>query len=63
MEERLHTTKMEIKGFGTEARLLTDEETGVQYIFVAGGYAGGLSVRVDRDGKPMIDPAYDRTRL
>lgn len=34
--------------------LLVDRETGVQYLFYASGYAGGLTVLVDRDGKPLL---------
>ena len=33
-----------------------DKETGVNYIFHAGGYAGGLTPLLDRDGKPIISP-------
>lgn len=37
------------------ARIITDNETGVQYLFVSDGYGqGGLTVLVDVDGKPMI---------
>ena len=31
-----------------------DKETGVNYLYVNGGYGGGLSVLLDRDGKPVI---------
>ena len=31
-----------------------DKETGVNYIFHACGYSGGLSPLLDRDGKPVI---------
>ena len=31
-----------------------DRETGVNYLFHASGYAGGLTVLLDRDGKPVI---------
>jgi predicted choloylglycine hydrolase len=34
-------------------RIITDEQTGVQYLFAYDGYAGGLTVLVDKDGKPM----------
>lgn len=33
-----------------------DKETGVNYIFYASGYAGGLTVLLDKDGKPVITP-------
>ena len=31
-----------------------DRETGVNYVFHASGYAGGLTPLLDRDGKPVI---------
>lgn len=31
-----------------------DTETGVNYLFVANGYAGGLTPLLDREGKPVI---------
>lgn len=33
-----------------------DKETGVNYVFHASGYAGGLTPLLDRDGKPVISP-------
>lgn len=33
-----------------------DKETGVNYVFHAGGYAGGMTPLLDRDGKPVISP-------
>ena len=31
-----------------------DKETGVNYLFRASGYAGGLTPLLDRDGKPVV---------
>ena len=31
-----------------------DRETGVNYLHRANGYAGGLTVLLDREGKPVI---------
>lgn len=31
-----------------------DKETGVNYLFCQSGYAGGMTVLLDRDGKPVI---------
>ena len=31
-----------------------DRKTGVNYLFTQSGYAGGLCVLVDRDGKPIV---------
>ncbi len=36
-------------------RIITDSETGVQYLFAFKGNAGGLTVLVDKDGKPLLD--------
>ena len=33
-----------------------DKETGVNYIFHQSGYAGGMTVLLDKDGKPVITP-------
>ena len=33
-----------------------DKETGVNYLFRADGYAGGMTPLLDRDGKPVIPP-------
>ena len=41
--------------FGSN-EIWVDRQTGVNYLFHASGYAGGLTVLVDRDGKPVITP-------
>lgn len=33
-----------------------DRETGVNYIYHAAGHGGGLTVLLDREGKPVISP-------
>lgn len=40
----------------TQQRVLVDRKTGVNYLWVASGYAGGLTVLVDADGKPIVTP-------
>ena len=37
-----------------------DKETGVNYVFHASGYAGGMTQLLDRDGKPVISPIINR---
>ena len=37
-----------------------DKETGVNYIFHASGYAGGMTPLLDRDGKPVISALFNR---
>lgn len=33
-----------------------DRETGVNYVFHASGYAGGMTPLLDRNGTPIISP-------
>ena len=40
----------------TTQRVLVDRETGVNYLYTARGYSGGLTVLVDADGKPIVTP-------
>ncbi|AZV58348.1 DUF6440 family protein [Clostridium sp. AWRP] len=35
-------------------KVIVDKETGVEYLFSYDGYAGGLTLLVDKDGKPII---------
>jgi len=42
--------------FGSN-EIWVDIQTGVNYLFHASGYAGGLTPLLDRDGKPIITPA------
>lgn len=37
-------------------KAIIDKETGVNYLFSWDGYAGGLTVLLDREGKPIITP-------
>lgn len=40
------------------SKIIVDSETGVNYLFSWDGYAGGLTVLLDKDGKPIITPRY-----
>ncbi len=35
-------------------KVLLDTETGVHYLYTTNGYAGGLTVLLDEEGKPMV---------
>ena len=37
-----------------------DKESGVNYLYHASGYSGGLTPLLDREGKPVIAPVYNR---
>ena len=36
-----------------------DKQTGVNYLCYNSGYAGGMTVLVDREGKPIITPVTE----
>ena len=40
----------------TQQRVLVDRETGVNYLWTASGHAGGLTVLLDADGRPIVTP-------
>lgn len=42
----------------TSTEIWVDKETGVNYLFHASGYAGGLTPLLDKDGKPVVTPLY-----
>ena len=50
-EERF--VKVYSENLGSEC-ILVDKKTGVNYLFVQSGYAGGLTPLLDRDGKPIV---------
>ena len=41
---------------GTQSRVLVDRKTGVNYLWTARSHAGGLTVLVDTEGKPIVTP-------
>ena len=38
------------------AVIYVDKQTGVNYLFVCSGYAGGLTPLLNRDGTPVVTP-------
>ena len=48
--------KIYSQGAFSTIEIWVDTQTGVNYLFQASGYAGGLSPLLDRDGKPVISP-------
>lgn len=39
-------------------RIIVDTQTGVQYLMAHWTNIGGITVLVDKDGKPLLDPRY-----
>ncbi len=52
-EERF--VRIHSENLGCE-QILVDKKTGVNYLFVQSGYAGGLTVLLNRDGTPVVSP-------
>lgn len=37
-------------------KIYVDKQTGINYMFIQSGYAGGLTPLLNRDGTPVITP-------
>ncbi|MEE1075645.1 MAG: DUF6440 family protein [Acutalibacteraceae bacterium] len=51
--------KIYSQGMMAPIEIWVDKETGVNYIFHQSGYAGGMTVLLDKDGKPVVTPIKD----
>ena len=56
MDDRFEVVEKE--GFSQGTRIIVDKETGVQYLLAWWTTVGGLTVLVDKDGKPLLDKRY-----
>jgi len=41
-------------------QIWVDKKTGVNYLYSASGYSGGLTVLLNRDGTPVITPVANQ---
>ncbi len=48
------------QGTVNKMEIWMDRETGVNYVFHASGYSGGMTPLLDRDGKPVISPVVNK---
>ena len=55
-DERFVKVHEEGTGFGWLRTVWVDKQTGVNYLFINSGYAGGMTVLLGADGKPIITP-------
>ncbi|ADL52795.1 DUF6440 family protein [Clostridium cellulovorans] len=44
-----------------QIKVIVDKKTGVNYLFTINGYGGGLTVLLDREGKPVITSTVDNS--
>jgi hypothetical protein len=52
--------KVYSQGTLTATEIWVDKETGVNYMYHRDGYSGGLTVMLDRDGKPVITSVLNK---
>lgn len=45
-------------GIFNGTRIIVDTQTGVQYLLAYANNIGGLTVLVDKEGKPLLDPRF-----
>ena len=55
MNENKRFERIYQQGMGT-MEIWVDKETGVNYLYHNGGYGGGLTVLLGKDGKPVVTP-------
>ena len=48
--------KQQTTGLMKQISIIIDAETGINYMFVQDGYAGGLTPLLDKNGKPVVTP-------
>lgn len=54
-EERFEIVYVDGEVLNTEIeKIFVDKETGVNYLFISNGHAGGLTPLLDAEGKPVI---------
>ena len=53
-DERFVRVYTQGNSFGMMTQIWVDKVTGVNYLFHASGYAGGLTPLLNRDGTPII---------
>ena len=50
--------KVHSEGVMSGMTIMRDNATGVLYLVATEGFGGGITVMVDRDGKPLVDEQY-----
>ncbi len=50
--------KIYSQGVSNVMEIWVDRETGIQYLYHAAGYSGGLTPLLDKEGKPLIYDPY-----
>ena len=56
MSKKERFKRVYVQGRFSGIEILVDRETGVNYMFRASGYAGGLTPLLKSDGTPIVTP-------
>lgn len=59
-KEKERFEKVYSQGAMNVMEIWVDRETGVNYLYHAAGYSGGLTPLLDREGKPVISAIYSK---
>ena len=59
MEKNDRFEKVYSQGVLTSMEIWVDRETGVNYLYRQSGNSGGMTVLLDKDGKPIITPVKE----
>lgn len=62
MNSRFIMEEIAMQGITKGTRVIVDTFTGVQYLMAHWTNVGGLTVLLDADGKPLLDPRYAQPR-
>ena len=54
MDKRFEFQKPQRENLMTDALVIVDKKTGVNYLFVRSGYGAGLTPLLDAEGKPIV---------
>lgn len=60
MADNKRFEKVYSQGTMNVMEIWVDKETGVNYVFHASGYAGGMTPLLDREGKPVVSSKVNR---
>ncbi len=59
MAKKNRFDKVYSQGMGT-TEIWVDRETGVNYLYHQSGYSGGMTVLLDKEGKPIITENFEK---
>lgn len=57
-DKRFVTVFREVE-IGSNKQIFIDRETGINYLYVAAGYTGGLTPLLDRNGNPVVSSVHE----